>query len=151
MVSTYNYLRMPRSFWHAADGSGIYGKNPLMDFCAQHSFSEFVTAVCVSRTLDDRHIWCVGSSRPSRLLLAFFTARLDELVRNARPQSEFVKGPIKHIVRFETLQEDLDLLEQRGILRKSVFEDPSEQSNTEKSNNKAASKNASQRDKKVGL
>ena len=85
---------MSRNFWHAADGTpSIYGKNPLTAYCQENTFAQFVDAVCVSGTLNDRHVW---------------------------PQSTYVRE-VSHVVRFENLQTDLDFLEEIGVLRRSVY------------------------------
>tara|TARA_R110002012_G_scaffold87245_2_gene215946 strand:+ start:2241 stop:2825 length:585 start_codon:yes stop_codon:yes gene_type:complete len=46
LESIYNYSKMEKSYWHSQDGSTVYGKNELYDYCSTHSYSEFVKAVC---------------------------------------------------------------------------------------------------------
>ncbi len=49
LISCYEYARMDRSYWHAADGGGTYGKHPDYDVCRERSFQEVVSALLDGR------------------------------------------------------------------------------------------------------
>ena len=93
LLSTYNYLKMDRNFWHSVDGVAIYGVNPLTKYCQTHSLSEFIEAICIDRTIIDQHTY---------------------------PQYKYVDGIPKFIIRFENLQKDLKRLEDGGSIRRSI-------------------------------
>lgn len=93
IISTYNYLKMDDNFWHSTRNFSIYGVNPLTKYCQTHTLSEFINSICIDRTIEDQHIY---------------------------PQYMYSEQKPKYIIRFETLQEDLDKLVKSKILRKSI-------------------------------
>jgi hypothetical protein len=95
IISTYNYLKMEQTFWHStkANSYAIYGINPLTEYCQTHSLSEFINAVCMDKIIVDQHVY---------------------------PQYMYSEQTPKYIVRFESLQDDLDKLVELHILRKSI-------------------------------
>jgi len=55
-VSTYEYLRMDRSYWHANDGTAPFGMTPLHDVASGKTFVEFMRCAAKVRcTMTDHH------------------------------------------------------------------------------------------------
>ena len=93
IISTYNYLKMEENFWHSTQNYSIYGVNPLTKFCQTHTISEFINSICIDRIIEDQHLY---------------------------PQGMYSENTPKYIIRFETLQDDLNKLVESKILRKSI-------------------------------
>ena len=96
----------------------------------------FVALNCAHESNSGSSRHCVGAFRACEVA----RHRVCAYVCTARRQSDYVLGPVKHVVRFESLQTDLDRLVELGVLRHSVSNLPT----------KAEAKNASTRDKKKG-
>ena len=86
LISVYNYAKMRKSYWHSDDGSTRYSLHPLYKYCNDHSFKEFVIAVC--------------NDEIDNVLL--------------KPQSSFIITPenkiVTEIIRFESLEDGFSKL-----------------------------------------
>ena len=47
LLSSYNYFKMKKSYWHSDDGSTPYGLHELYDYCNKNTFETFVKDVCL--------------------------------------------------------------------------------------------------------
>lgn len=75
LVSCYEYARMERSYWHAADGKAIYDKHPDYDTCHDLSFE----AVARALTTGGMRLWHSGWT-PQHEWIYDDRLRVDELI-----------------------------------------------------------------------